>query len=301
MILTVRHALRYYKRYKVDTWGAVKTKVIIPNLEDDKNYNLLNPDENEFFSLLNLQNLIKKKSNIYLNYLTFLYYNNKLINSIKKLNNLQFILFNYITKLLIFQMETISYKTFYLLKYFYFRYLDQLEKRNMKKKDFYFRIDIINPEKIERKISKKITSLRLLKLFYLILSEQNFKRLSKRAWRTRGNYQTNYLYFLECRLGSIFYRCTFADNMFTNVRLALEKCIWVNKEIKIFKNSKVPLMTFFGIRYCLKGFFYWDLWKRLRRRSIIFNVPRFIFNSLSLFASALIRFPKKNDLVYLLI
>ena len=95
-----------------------------------------------------------------------------------------------------------------------------------------------------------------------------------------GNMESNYYYYLECRLFPFLYRMHFARNMF----VALENCklgyIIINMKIKLTKpNSLVPLGLIIYVRRRFRYIIRHFLLKKSKIKALLFNFPRYIYMS----------------------
>ena len=151
---------------------------------------------------------------------------------------------------------------------------------------------------IKKKYVKFNIDLKLMQLHFLTLSKKRIKKFARRANLRYGLYESNYLFFLECRLLSLFYRSNLLGNVFEILRFVKKGHVSIgNKYIKL-PNKRVNLFCLVKVRYILKGYISRIYEKRMRRKAVYFNIPKYMFFSSIFFSFFILRFPKLDDLVY---
>jgi len=65
-----------------------------------------------------------------------------------------------------------------------------------------------------RKYNKRFLSIRLTRLYFLTFQDHQFRKLFRSAAKMDGNFETNYLRFLESRAIAIVYRLNLSPDVF---------------------------------------------------------------------------------------
>jgi hypothetical protein len=63
----------------------------------------------------------------------------------------------------------------------------------------------------------QFASLRVTRLFYILYTYRQLKKLCKKAKRKDGVFEQNYMLLMECKLPSFIYRTSFLPNMFDSI------------------------------------------------------------------------------------
>ena len=114
-----------------------------------------------------------------------------------------------------------------------------------------------------------------------------------------GNMESNYYYYLECRLFPFLYRMQFARNMFVALENSKLGYLLINMKIKLTKpNSLVPLGLIIYIRRRYRLIIRHFIRKRARIKALLFNFPRYLFISWRLWYLYILRKPIRKDIVY---
>jgi len=66
----------------------------------------------------------------------------------------------------------------------------------------------------KRTFNRRFVSLRLTRLYFLTFQDYQFRKLFRKAARMAGNFETNYLMFLEGRILGLLYRLNFSADIF---------------------------------------------------------------------------------------
>jgi hypothetical protein len=82
-----------------------------------------------------------------------------------------------------------------------------------------YRIDVVKYFPKKKRLFKRLVTLHLIKLFYLVLSQKDFRRLAIKAKKQDGYYERNFVWLLEGRIVSILYRTNYLANMFDSINL----------------------------------------------------------------------------------
>jgi ribosomal protein S4 len=95
-----------------------------------------------------------------------------------------------------------------------------------------------------------------------------------------GDMESNYYYYLECRLFPFLYRMHFARNMFVALENSKLGYIIINMKKKLTRpNSLVPLGLIIYVRRRYRFIIRHFVLKRAKIKALLFNFPRYIFIS----------------------
>lgn len=140
-------------------------------------------------------------------------------------------------------------------------------------------------------------TLRVTKLFYIIYNYRQLKNLCKKAKKQIGLFEQNYLLLMECKLPSFIYRTSFIPNMFESIDFIKASNVWINKFFISYIYYVVKPKDMIGFRVLIKGWIFWQFFKRLRRRAFIFLFPKYIYISIIFFLIILLRAPLKKEII----
>ena len=80
----------------------------------------------------------------------------------------------------------------------------------------------------KKRIKRRFASLRLVKLYYVILKYRHFRNLARIAGRKDGYFQTNFCYMLEGRLSCLVFKTNLTSNMFLSIHFVRTRNIVIN-------------------------------------------------------------------------
>jgi len=176
----------------------------------------------------------------------------------------------------------------YIVKYFLKKYF----------KKFIYSTSI--PQKKEKKtfnkdFIKKIHTFVIFKTFYGDYTEKKFKNYLKKINTRRIDYTSKILFLLESRLDIILYRI----NLYKNPREAKNniksKNILINN--KIYKlNYQLYINDIIDIKLKYKEYLQKKLQRRLKKKEILFNYPKYIEVNYKLLKCIFISNPKKKEI-----
>jgi len=112
-----------------------------------------------------------------------------------------------------------------------------------------------------------------------------------------GLFQNNFCSLLEGRLVSMLYRTNFIYNMFEAVSYA-KKGVLINNVLINYVNyifGVGDILTFYPN---LRAKFRFNLFKRFKTQSILFNTPRYMFVNYKLFFAFMEKQPQNLDITY---
>lgn len=249
MVLTIKHKMIIYRRYRCDIWGYCFT-----NMECKIIYN--NIGKRTWFGK-KLWPLRITKSNLYV------HIKNK------------------------------------ILRFFYLRWISWRRSKRFKRKRYVYRFVAPRPYYKQLKFNKRFHSIRLTRLYFLTFNEKRFRMMLRKAAKKDGNFETNYLQYLEGRIYALIYRLNFTSDLFwllnfvkhgLNVLTEVIKIRGINVVLKIGEVLKL------GKKWQTK--FSINIKERIRYRTLLFPPPKFIYHCYTFFYFYLMRFPQRKDLVY---
>lgn len=101
-----------------------------------------------------------------------------------------------------------------LLKFFYKLYKEKTKLFIFRNKQLIYRFHGPLFKRKRKKFNMRFVSIRLTRLYFLTFQDYQFRKLFRRAIKLDGNFETNYLKFLECRLLSLIYKLNYTHNIF---------------------------------------------------------------------------------------
>jgi len=191
-----------------------------------------------------------------------------------------------------------NYRKSWYLRFFLKMYKAKILRRWKRMRRYIYRIDIIDIRKRRRKYKTRWLTLRLTRLYFLTLHDDQFRQLFLKARKLTGDLESNYCHLLECRLFPLLYRTNLLPDMFLSLRFVQRGKVFVNFRRMNYVNAHVSVGSFMVPKR------FWRLWiryqfkKRLRLKAVLFNTARFLFISFKFLYVYLLRKPVKRDLVY---
>lgn len=177
-------------------------------------------------------------------------------------------------------------------------YLLQQERRRRRHQGFSYDTVFVFKRKDRRKMKKRFVSLRLVKLYYVILKYRHFRKIASLAGRRDGFFQSNFCYRLEGRLCAVIYRTNLVSSMFSAIHFVTTSNVLVNRQLITRPNTLVKIgdvVNFLQDHYI---FFRFNLFSRLRWRGVFFSPPRYMFTSYKLNLFSLLSYPQDLDLAF---
>jgi len=113
-----------------------------------------------------------------------------------------------------------------------------------------------------------------------------------------GLFQENFCSLLEGRLVSVVYRTNFLFNMFEIISFVRAGNVYINGILMDYVNIAINIGDFVTFSSHAIFRFKANLFKRLRTKTVLFNMPRFMFVHYKLFFAFFEKFPADKDLVY---
>lgn len=150
------------------------------------------------------------------------------------------------------------------LEFLHKLYLLQQERRRRRHQNFIYDTVFIFKRKDRKKLKKRFVSLRLVKLYYVILKYRHFRKIASLAGRKDGFFQCNFCYRLEGRLCSVIYRTNLVTTMFSAIHFVKSANVLVNKKLVTRANSLIKVGDVVNFIYDHYIFFRLNLYSRLR-------------------------------------
>lgn len=128
----------------------------------------------------------------------------------------------------------------------------------------------------KKRIKKRYLLPRYLKHYYLILKMDQFRRFQKLAINKKGNFDANYITFVECRIFMMVYRLNFVNNLFMIKSLVDAGIFTINNVIKYHSNVVAHLGDVISIVDDCKELIRHDMILRFQYDIIFFRTPIYL-------------------------
>jgi len=143
-----------------------------------------------------------------------------------------------------------------------------------------YRLEAFVARAFRRRLKKAFTSLRWTRLFYIVLSYKQFRRMARRAHRKDGFFEGHYCLALEGRVGNFLYRTGFVATLFEALVLVRGACVTIRGRREDFAHAAVGLYKLLRLHAAAKYQVYGALALRLCANAKgLFNPPRYMFVS----------------------
>ena len=177
-----------------------------------------------------------------------------------------------------------------------------LKKKTEEMRIFYRRPFIYEPRipltsRRKRQINVEYTTHRLLKIFCVMYSYSQLRKLVLKAKAQDGVFTHNFIILIESKLPSYLYRSSLFPTVFEGLSFVKQANVWVNKEYKPLVYYHVKLFDIVGFRPFYKSYIIWAFYKRLRRRAFLFTFPKCMYVSLCFLFIILIKRMTMEDIV----
>jgi hypothetical protein len=305
MAYLARQRLNHYKRFKIDIWGFFKNtlqvlhdKTIYKNYKAGKFFRRLTylwkpikwGYRKEKYKAIQMEKLYKIKKidqetikNIRKEFYAL---KRKRLCYLIKLINYNNLWFNF--------MKTVITKRLSII-------IQSFMKRRVKQIKIFYRRPFIYESRISssgvrrKRINAMFLTLRYIKLFYLIYSFKQLKKIAHKAKFQDGVFEHNYLLIIESKLPSYIYRTSFFPTLFDSLDFVKGGNVWINKKYNPNIHFCVKLNDIVGFRVLYKSYIFWSFYRRLRRKAFLFIFSRCIFVSFKfLFTILISRFTKRD-------
>jgi ribosomal protein S4 len=108
---------------------------------------------------------------------------------------------------------------YYYHEFFFKLFCEEKQFSYYKKRRLIYKFEAPKFYNKGRKLNKRFISLRLTRLYFLTYKDCQFRKLFRKAAKMNGQFQLNYLKFLECRILSVLYRFNFHYDIFFLLKL----------------------------------------------------------------------------------
>lgn len=329
MSYLAKQRLFYYKKYKTDIWGFLHNTLQV--LHDDTIYKVhktykyqkrlnkrlkettwvLLKYENKYnnkefckidskldllkFKLKDKSKIIKKFEKLRTNFKYIKYLNKRYLEEKKYRQQLINKIISTGYRWNFFIKETISKRLCNVFNIL-------IEQKTEEIKIFYRRPFIYEPRVAMPSTRKRLrnvefTTFRLLKVFFVIYSHNQLRRIAYRAKLKSGVFEHNFLSIIESKLPSYIYRSSLFPTLFESLDFVKKSNVWVNKQYQPLVFYNVKLFDIVGFRPFYKSYIIWAFFKRLRRRAFLFSFPSYVYVSLSFLFIILIKHVKMRDII----
>jgi len=95
---------------------------------------------------------------------------------------------------------------------------------------------------------KEFSDLRLAKKFYIMYTYKQLKKIVKKAKKSDGIFEQNYISIMECKLPAYIYRSSLLPNMFESINYIKGNNIAVNKLFRPYIYFTVKIMDIITFR-----------------------------------------------------
>lgn len=185
-----------------------------------------------------------------------------------------------------------------VVRFFQDSYRHRAERAKQRFRQFIYRIDVINPDKMHKRRKWKFISMQLVRLFYRGINQKKVFRFSKIASAASGLWVDNFLMLIESRISTILYRINWIPNILFIKQFLSHGGVTVDLKVPLNSNfnirpSSLIHLTLFAVTQVKLNLYY-----RLLNNMVYFNTPRYIFVNYKLMFASLYRNPKLVDLSF---
>lgn len=162
---------------------------------------------------------------------------------------------------------------------------------------FNYEYNAILPKRSRKRVSWHTTSLSLVLVYYLTITQKSFKKMARIAYRKHGDFESNFLILLEGRLASFLYRSSLISNIFDSIKIIKSSLVLVDFKYIDFPNYSAKLYEMVTFNILIKSFIYMDLLVRMRLRRYLFHPANYIFMSFNLMYFYMYKLPLLEDII----
>ncbi len=180
-----------------------------------------------------------------------------------------------------------------------------IKVKRFKRKGYYFYsrpfdydFGAILPKRKRKRKHWLTTSLKLVLIYYLTLTQKAFRKMLKKAYRKDGYFESNYLISLEGRIISFLYRSSLVSNLFDALKLVKFSYIFIENSYITFPNCSVNPFEMVSFNILIKSFIYMDVLVRMRLKRYLFHPANFIYVSFNLMYCYMYKLPYISDLIF---
>jgi ribosomal protein S4 len=185
-----------------------------------------------------------------------------------------------------------------VVRFFQDSYRPRAERAKQRVRQFIYRIDVINPDKMHKRKKWKFISMQLVRLFYRGVNQKKIFKFSRVAAAIDGLWVDNFLMFVESRIATILYRINWIPNILYLKQFLSHAGVMVNFKVPLNSNFIVRSSSFIHLTSQALIQVKTNLYYRLINNMIYFNAPRYAFVNYKLMFATLYRNPKLVDLSF---
>lgn len=202
----------------------------------------------------------------------------------------------------LFRINKINFSIFIkskIVRFFFFKWILRRSMSWANRQRYVYKFVAPLPYHKQLKFNKRFHSIRLTRLYFLTFNEKRFRTMLRKAAKKDGNFEINYLQYLEGRIFAIIYRLNFTPDLFwllnfvkhgLNIFTEFVSIRCINVVLKIGEILKLGKKWQKKISINIK--------ERVRYRTLLFPTPKYIYHCYTFFIFYLMRFPQRKDLVY---
>lgn len=284
MILKVKHRSSYYRRFQLDIWGLLRTTLFYRPAPVGPSVS----DWNRYYGSKKRALRLQKVPRIQAHWMDDI--RPSAVQRLQKKNPKQ--------KYALAPWAYASRRLSRLLDFFFAAREKRRRWRKTRGRRFIYQLEIAGRLSYKKALKLRFVSLRLVKLYYINYSYKQFRKLAKIIRRHHGVFETNFLLALESRAAPLLYRMTLLANPFHCLDFVRQGHLFVSSRSLRSPNHKVglhKLITFTGLGH---RWIYHELFYRLARRRLLFNVPSYITVSFFFLWGYQRRAPLRQDLIF---
>jgi small subunit ribosomal protein S4 len=185
-----------------------------------------------------------------------------------------------------------------VVRFFQDSYRHRAERAKQRFRQFIYRIDVINPDKMHKRKKWKFISMQLVRLFYRGVNQKKIFKFSKIASAVGGLWVDNFLMLIESRISTILYRINWIPNILFIKQFLSHGGVTVDFKVPLNSNFTVQSSSFIHLTSRALVQVRANLYYRLVNNMVYFNAPRYVFVNYKLMFASLYRNPKLVDLSF---
>lgn len=281
----IKQRMLHYRKYKLDIWGVVRNSFLIEENWRKLTYKKLIRKYKMFRNAKkhNYKRIRNKKTDLSMG----MRLNTKFLYKLKVFRNLIKV---------VFKLKP-SKKLNKVCLFFFNRKKRRINLDWWKKKYFIYEVRDVYIKRKRYQYKKEFSDLRLAKNFYIIYTLKKLKKIVRKSKKKDGVFEHNFIKNMECKLSSFLYRAALLSNMFEGFNYIKYNFIAINKIFRTQHLYCVEPLDLVTIRIWEKGFIYWSLYKRLKKKAFLFFFPKYMYISIIFFFIIALYLPKKKDII----
>jgi len=140
---------------------------------------------------------------------------------------------------------------------------------------------------------------RFLKHYYLILKLDDLRTMQTKAVTKPGNFESNFLKLLECRLFMLVFRLHWITNIFMIKSMVDQGIFTINGKVKMNSNFVSKIGDILSIKDFYREHLRYDLVLRYKKNMVFWNTPKFLFLNYRFMMAIFWREPCYDDLEFM--